>query len=74
MKPTLDLGRLSSRAREFRAVKTVAEKQEEAAENNRLIEGWLAKGNLPDIGVHGPKLPPRKYNPAYGRYSLSGEQ
>ena len=70
MKPTLDLGRLSSRAREFRAVKTVAEKQAEAAENNRLIDEWLAQGNLPDIGVHGPKLPPRHYNPAFGRTPL----
>jgi hypothetical protein len=72
MKPSLDLGRLSNRtkAREFRAVKTVAEKQEEAAENNRLIEEWLAKGNLPDIGIHGPKPAPRKYNPAYGRYGV----
>ena len=72
MKPTLDLGRLSNRtkAREFKPVKTVAQKQEEAAENQALIEEWLAKGNLPDIGQHGPKLPPRKYNPAHGRYSL----
>ena len=59
------------KAREFKPVKTMAAKLEEAAETKALIEEWLAAGNLPYIGQHGPKEKPKgAYTPAHGATRL----
>jgi hypothetical protein len=49
----------------------MAAKLEEAAETKALIEEWLAAGNLPYIGQHGPKEKPKgAYTPANGATRL----
>ena len=59
------------KAREFKPVKTMAVKLQEAAETKALIEEWLAAGNLPYIGQHGPKEKPKgAYTPAHGATRL----
>ena len=74
-KQQLNLGQLSTRrrskGREFKAVQTLAQKQAEAIETNKLINEWLEAGNIPFIGQHGPKeKPQRAYTPANGKVSI----
>ena len=59
--------RQKNRAREFAPVKTQETKIKEAAETKILIDEWLAAGNIPFIGEHGPKEKPKTtYKPAHG--------
>ena len=63
--------RQKNRAREFAPVKTQETKIKEAAETKILIDEWLAAGNLPYIGQHGPKERPKTaYKPAHGTIKL----
>lgn len=59
--------RQKNRAREFAPVKTQETKIKEAAETKILIDEWLAAGNIPYIGEHGPvEKPKTAYKPAHG--------
>ena len=64
--------RQKNRAREFAPVKTQETKIKEAAETKKLIDEWLAAGNIPYIGEHGPAEKPKTaYKPAHGIIKLS---
>lgn len=65
-KKRMQLGQLSlrqsSRPREFKAIKTVQEKIQEAKENKLLMDEWIATpGNNIYIGEHGPKQKDKRY-------------
>ena len=63
--------RQKNRAREFAPVKTQETKIKEAAETKKLIDEWLAAGNIPFIGEHGPaERPKTAYKPAHGTIKL----
>lgn len=63
--------RQKNRAREFAPVKTQETKIKEAAETKILIDEWLAAGNMPYIGEHGPaERPKTAYKPAHGTIKL----
>jgi hypothetical protein len=63
--------RQKNRAREFAPVKTQETKIKEAAETKKLIDEWLAAGNIPYIGEHGPAEKPKTaYKPAHGIIKL----